>query len=273
MGIEIKHIFRFALLFFIIGCSNSTKYSRKSDDKTRAVAIPGAGELYYKSLFGETYLTEGGFLNNSKDYIETNLWTYTNLNRPLVLSGSYFHGMPQGEWSFLLKGGILISSQWNVYDNRVTPCRFSLPFQCEEQYKDSFTLKLKSINDSLGKIGIMVQIRDTTLNQEELASFTIKPDIELKSQGYRFTNNKREIENGTNKYFFYEYFLKDSNDNKSKVYYFFGNMPSKKHFVLFTFFHQGPREDLAQIICNLVATGMYVDNERFYNPYHTKKGE
>ncbi|HYH15654.1 MAG TPA: hypothetical protein VD794_10560, partial [Flavisolibacter sp.] len=226
---------------------------------------------YYKSLFGEKYLTQGGFLKHSKDYVETNLWTYTQLDRPLVLSGNYLNGIQNGEWNFILRDGTQMSSYWNVYNNRVTPCSFSIPFKYEELYVDSFTLKLRMMNDSLGKVGVMVQIRDTTLKDENLTKFGMRADSELYDQGYKFSSKKREINKDENKYFFYEYLLKDSVNKEAKAYYFFGNTPSKKHFVLFTLFHQGPREDLVQIICNLIATSLYIDDERFYNPYETSE--
>lgn len=260
------------LVLIIVGCNN-VSHNKINKNELDAVKSSMTSPIYYRSLSGEKYLAQGGFLKNSNNYKETNLWVYTNMDRPLVLSGHYLNGFQNGEWNFILGDGTQMSSQWDIYNNKVTPCSFSLPFKYEEMYIDSFSLNLKTMNDSLGKIGIMVQIRDTTLNEENLVGFTMKPDKELKDQGYTFTNNKREIEKDKNRYFFYEYFLRDSVNQEAEVYYFFGNTLSKKHFVLFTLFHQGPRVDLVKIICNLLATSLYVDNERFYNPYQTNKDE
>lgn len=260
-----------SLILLILGCHNVNQKKYSGNNEPKGIKMPGTGDIYYRSLFGERYLTQGGFLNKSKDYIETNLWMYTNLDRPLVLFGHYSKGMQKGEWNFILKDETQLSSQWNVYSNKLTPCTFSLPFDYEVLYVDSFTVKLRMMNKYLGKIGIMVQIRDTTLNEEGLTRFGMRLDSELKEQGYTFTNNKRELEKDKNKYFFNEYFLKDSANKEAKAYYFYGNTLSQKHFVLFTFYHQGPKEDVAQIICNLIATSLYVDSERFYNPYEEER--
>lgn len=259
-----------SLIVFISGCNNVSRTENSNKNEPQGLRVPGYGEIYYKSLFGEEYMTQGGFLNYSKNHIETNLWIYTSLDRPLVLSGHYLNGMQTGVWNFILKDGTLMSSQWDVYNNRLTPCTFSLPFKYEVLYVDSFSLKLRTMNDSLGKIGIMVQIRDTILKEDNLEEFGMRADTELHDQGYSFKKNKREIIKDSNRYFFNEYFLKDSAKKESKVYYLYGNTLSQNHFVLFTFFHQGPREDLVQIICNLIATSLYVDNKRFYNPYERR---
>lgn len=258
------------LFFFMVGCNSLSPIDSSNNNEPQGVKVSGSGEIYYTSLFGEKYLTQGGFLHDPKDHIETNLWIYTNLDKPLVLSGHYLNGMQTGIWNFILKNGTQISSQWDVYNNKVTPCSFSIPFKYEELHVDSFSLKLRTMNDSLGKIGIMVQIRDTTLKEENLAGFGMRADTGLREQGYTFTSNKREIKKDSNSYFFNEYFLKDSVNKKAKVYYFYGNTLSQKHFVLFTLFHQGPKEDFVKIICNLIATSLYIDNERFFDPYKNR---
>lgn len=260
-----------SLILLVSGCTNVRFKDHSNNNEPQGIREPRSGDIYYKSLFGEKYLTQGGFLNNSKDYIETNLWTYTSLDRPLVLYGHYLNGMQTGVWNFILKDGTQMSSQWNAYNNRVTPCSFSIPFKYEELYVDSFSLKLKTINDSMGKIGILIQIGDAILNKENLVKFGLRCDTELHEQGYSFKNSKREIKKDENRYQFYEYFLKDSSNKESKVYYFYGNTPTQKRFVLFTLFHQGPREDLVQIICSLIASSIYIDSERFFNPYENRK--
>lgn len=251
----------------VVGCTNSTHTYHSTKSEPLGVSAPGSADIYYNSLFGEKYLVQGGFLDRLKDSIETSLWTYTSLKSPFVFFGNYSHGLQKGNWNFIMSDGMQLSSQWDIYDNGVTPCAFSIPFQCETQYADSLSLKLRTMNDSLGKIGIMVQIRDTALDEEDLRRFGSKADKELNDQGFRFTNSKREISNGSNKYFFYEYSLRDSLERESKAFYFYGNVPSQKHFVLFTFYHQGHKVDLVQTFCSMMATSLYVDNERFYNPY------
>lgn len=259
------------LIILATGCTNAPQTTYSTNDEPLGVREPGSGDIYYNSLFGEKYLAQGGFLNYSNDSIETNLWTYTNLISPLVFFGYFSNGLPTGDWNFLMNNGMQLSSQWNVYDNGVTPCVFSIPFQYETQYVDSFSLKLRTINDSLGKIGIMVQIRDTTLNEKDIVRYGMRADVELQEQGYKLSSSKREIKNGENRYFFYEYSLKDSINKKSKAYYFYGNTPSQKQFVLFTLYHQGPKEDLVQIFCSIIATSLYVNNKRFYNPYNSNE--
>lgn len=259
------------LILLVAGCNNVSIRDHSSSNEPPGVIESGSGNLYFVSLFGEKYLTQGGFLKGSGDYIETNLWSYTSLSRLLVVEGHYLNGLQTGNWNFILNNGTVASSKWEVYNNGVTPCSFSIPLKYEELNVDSFSLKLRSITDTLGKIGIQVQIRDTFLNEEGSAKIGLRSDTELHEQGYTFTNKKREIEKDKNKYHFYEYFLKDSTNKESRVYYFFGNTPNKKHFVLFTLFHQGPREDLVQIICSLIAESLYINSERFYYPYEFSK--
>jgi hypothetical protein len=267
-----RHLFlAISIILLVTACTNTSRTYSNTKTEPLGVNMPGSGDIYYNSLFGEKYLVQGGFLNHSKDSIETNLWTYTRLKSPFVFFGNYSRGLQKGDWNFVMSDGTQLSSQWNVYDNGVTPCAFSLPFQYETQYIDSFSLKLRTMNDSLGKIGIMLQIRDTALNEEDLRKFGRRADSELHEQGFRFTNSNREIKKGNNYYFFYEYSLRDSLNRESKAYYFYGNVPSNKHFVLFTFCHLGPKEDLVQTICSMIATSLYVENERFYNPYNSVK--
>jgi hypothetical protein len=52
-----------------------------------------------------------------------------------------------------------------------------------------------------------------------------------------------------------------------KLYHTYGHLPSKKHFIEFTLYHDGPREDLVKIIYGIVIGSIYVDNERYFNPY------
>jgi hypothetical protein len=248
-----------AIVLLLSGC-NPGKETKFQKERT-------AGDIYYESLFGETYSVQGFFLNDQKLNTETKLWLYTNLNRPLVLYGNYSNGMPTGIWNFALSGGTLMSSHWDIYKNRMTSCSFSVPFKCIEARVDSFSFKLTTMNDSLGKVTIIVQISNNIEKEENLTKFGMQADNALHEKGYTFTSNKREIKKDEQRYFFTEHFLKDSLDNDGKVYYLYGNTQSQKHFVQFTLFHEGPKEDLVKIIYNLMATSLYVDNERFFNPY------
>jgi len=250
------------IVLFLTGCNgNSTTPEKKKI----------ADKVYYESLFGETYLAQGTFVNDEKDNIETKAWMYTNLDRPLILYGSYENGLPMGTWNFGLNDETVLSSQWDIYKNVVTSCSFSMPFKFQETQIDPFSFKLSTMNDSLGKITTIVQISNQAEKDENLNSFVLQSEKALYSKGYSFTNNKREIKRNGGNFYFTEYFLKDSAKKTSKVYYIYGNNISKKHFVEFTLFHEGPKEDLVKIIYNLMVTSLYIGNERFFNPYKSRK--
>lgn len=250
------------ILLFMIGCVNN--------DNTKLKKNPSEN-IYYESLFGETYLTQGVFFKDQKDSTETKSWLYTNLDRPLVLYGNYENGLPLGVWNFGLKDGTLMASQWDIYKNNITPCTFSIPFKCEQTQVDSSSFKLTTMNDSLGKITIVVHISNHIEKEENLEEYVLQSEAALKEAGYTFKSKKREIKKNENRYFFTEYSLKDSADRRKKVFYLYGNTPSQKHFVEFTLYHEGQKEDLVKIIYNLMATSLYIDNERFFNPYKNNR--
>lgn len=221
----------------------------------------------YKNVFGEAYYATGHFLNNNADSIETNLWFISNLTTPMVLYGNYSDGLPIGDWKFGIKEGSLLSSQWSQYRNGTTKCSFSLPFQFNETLVDSNYFRLRTMNDSLVKISIIVGVSDTSMKNENLAEFGPNSENGLRAKGYSFRGNRREIIKGRARYFFTEYFMKDSANKDVKLFHLYGYAPSKSHFVEFMLFHEGPKDDLVKAIYNLIVTSVYIGNERFFNPY------
>ncbi|MBN9385041.1 MAG: hypothetical protein J0H74_30075 [Chitinophagaceae bacterium] len=123
------------------------------------------------------------------------------------------------------------------------------------------------MNDSLGKISIIVGVRDSASPGESLIVFGRYADNELRKKGYSLKSNRQEISKAGTNYLFTEYFMKDSANKDVKLYNLFGHTPSSHHFVEFGLFHDGPRDDLAKIIFNLIVTSVYIENERFFNPY------
>jgi len=127
--------------------------------------------------------------------------------------------------------------------------------------------RLRTMNDSLGKISIIVGVRDSTSPGESLIEFGQDVDNELRKKGYPLKSNRHQIIKSEIGYFFTEYFMKDSANKDVKLYNLYGYTPSKRHFVEFTLFHDGPKDDKVKVIFNLIATSAYIDNERFFNPY------
>jgi hypothetical protein len=249
----------FAVMNVLIGCNQQHK---KATQEAKSSDIH-----YFKDFFGEKYLAMGSFSSISNDSIENKLWYYTNLDRPLVVYGTFFNGMPAEDWKFVLNDGTLMSSKWTTYSNGLTSCAFSVPFSFEETIVDSNYFKLATMNDSLGKVSIIVGVRDIFMKEEDLAKFGPHSEIGLTQQGYTFRSNRREIKKGVARYFFTEYFMKDSVNKDVKLYNVYGYCPSKRHFIEFALFHNGPKEDLVKIIFNLIVSSLYVENERFFNPY------
>ena len=246
-------------MILIVGCH---------EQNAKPVQIEWTADAHhYQSIFGEEYYATGIFLSNQQDSIESRLWYYTSLARPKVIYGYFTDGLLTGDWSFVLGDGRMTTSKWSSYHNCLTACAFSLPFVVEENTVDSIYFKLRTQNDSLGKISIIVGVRKPFMKDENLAKFGPDAEIGLTQQGYTFTSTRKEIKKGGVRYFFTEYFMKDSSNRDVKLYNLYGNSPSGKHFVEFTLFHSGPKEDLVKIIFNLMVTNLYVGSERFYNPY------
>ncbi|HEX9502727.1 MAG TPA: hypothetical protein VF974_00175 [Patescibacteria group bacterium] len=257
---KIEYLFLFiAVTNFLTSCNGQTKgIDQKRKDEN--------GHLY-KNVFGEEYYATGRFLNSSGDSIETKLWFISNLTNPLVVYGNYADGLPTGDWKFGFKDGTLLSSQWAQYKNGVTKCSFSLPFQYNETVIDSNYFRLRTMNDSLGKISIIVGVSDTIIKNEELAQYGVNSENGIRRQGFSFKGDTREIVKGRNRYFFTEYFMKDSTNKDVKLFHLYGYTPLHDHFVDFVLFHDGPKDDLVKIMYNLIVTSLYIGNERFFNPH------
>jgi hypothetical protein len=89
----------------------------------------------------------------------------------------------------------------------------------------------------------------------------------LVQQGFKFTPKRVDIKNSKASYVFTEFSNTDEQGKKSKLYHFYGNLPSGNHFVEVSFFHQGPKEEFVRLIFTLVVNNLYIGDERFYNPY------
>jgi hypothetical protein len=224
-------------------------------------------EHVYQSIYGEEYMALGEFKSENKDSIEEKHWHYTNESYPLVVFGDYTNGLQSGEWKFALSTGQVLSSTWNLYNNETLRCKFSLPFSCADTLGNKYLLKLATTNDSLGKISILVGASDTSIKDQDLRKYGIESESALREQGFTFTRNSKEIYRDKARYVFTEYFMKDSKGEDVKLYNVYGYTPSHKNFVQFGLFHNGPHDDLVKIIYNLMVESLYIDNERFLNPY------
>lgn len=251
----------FLILFIVITFASDCKGRKKEQQETKI-----EGDVF-KDVFGDIYRGLGDYWSKSKDSVENGLWSYTNLNRPLAIYGNYYAGIPTGDWNFVFDNGSLLTSKWTVYRNKGSKCEFSLPFAYQEEIDNPSVFKLTTINDSLGKVTILVSVSDTVIKEQDLEKFGKDTEIFILEQGYKFTSNVKGININNSKYFFTEYFMKDSVNRDCKLYRLYGYPPSKKYFVDFAVFHLGPKEDVVKIIYNLMATSFYVDNERFYNPH------
>ena len=249
----------FALAIYCIGCGLRNNKVEVETNDAREV---------YENIFGERYLVaNGSFLDQKKDRVETGLWQYTSLERTFVFFGNYTNGLPTGEWTFLLSDGVGLTSQWDVYSNKLGIFSFSVPFALLDSTVDATMFKLTTLNDSLGKVTIIVNVDDKLLTKEERGKFDSESEIGIREQGYTFEGRKRQIKKRDNEYFFDEYLLKDSLNKPAKLYRLYGNDPQKKYFVEFTLFHAGPKVDLVKAIYSLMATSLYIGKGRFLNPY------
>jgi hypothetical protein len=255
----------FHACLFLTNCNNSgeTKITRK---------VKAHEEFFtkgsnYKDLFGKSWFGVGGYLTRTADSVENGMWQFIKEGKPQVLVGAYDKGLPVNDWIFSLAEGWQTKSNWNIYDNKVTSVRFSLPFSCEETKVDSSIFKLKTVNDSLGRISIIYGVYKKLVEDDKRAQYDSDFESWLANLGFRFTREKREIRNIGSTYYFNEFTMKDSANNNVKCYQISGNLPSKKAFVEVSFFHMGPREELVKVIFNMIVNHMYIGDERFYNPY------
>lgn len=256
---SLKPLFLFIEIVLIVSCNNPVNKSGQN----------GAVETVhnFQGVFGESFLASGTFLKQQgEDSMENGHWLFTNLNKPFVMYGDYSNGLPVGNWSFGFRDSSLISSKWTMFKNEITKCSFSLPFPVKETFIDSSFFKLSNENDSLGKISIIVGITNVKLIGAALANFGPTSEKGLLEQGYTFTKVPLEVQNRQAKYYFTEYFLKDSTNRAMKLYHIYGYGPSNQ-LVEFSLAHDGPREDWVKSIFNLMVANVYVNGRRFYNPY------
>src|SRR5689334_1882630 len=99
--------------------------------------------------------------------------------------------------------------------------------------------------------------------------FTWPNDLRFRQlqQGFAITQKKQNNKKSNSDYFFTEFFMKDSLGKNAKFYRLYGNLPSKHRFVELSLFHNGPEDELVKIIFDLIANNLYLNEERFYNPY------
>ena len=199
-----------------------------------------------KNIYGEEYLALGAFASDDKDSVEEKNWHYTNESHPLVLFGEYTDGIQSGEWKFVLNTGQIFSSTWRIYSNKALRCTFSVPFSCSDTIANKYLLKLATTTDSLGKISILVGVSDTAIKDQDLGRYGIESESGLREQGFSFNRNSKDIYRDKARYIFTEYFMKDSKGKDVKLYNVYGYTPSRKNFVQFGLFHNGPHEDLVK---------------------------
>lgn len=247
--------------FICLICATSCVEKAQKEDSS------ASGTHLYATPSGEKFYSTGDFTGNRKDSVEEGLWHYTRLNNPMVLFGQYSNGSIVGEWKFVLDDGVVYSSNWSPYINNKLKLSFSLPFTFQETILDSSYFRLSTLNDSLGKVSIIVGARGEVINSDELNEFGAQAEVDLIEKGYTFTSKKKRIKISGSDYFFAEYFMKDTMGKDVKLYNIYGYSPSKRHFIEFTLFHDGPKGDLVKIIFNFLVTSLYINDERFYNPY------
>jgi hypothetical protein len=250
--------------FFLTNCGSKGKKITRTSKVYNAISSDNSA---YKDPFGSTWLGLGCFLKNKADSVETGMWEFIKEGNPQVITGDFDNGLPVNEWISLLAEGWLTKSSWSIYDNKAISVRFSLPFAYEETKVTSSIFKVKTVNDSLGRISIIYGVYKKLVEDDKRAQYDSDFESWLANLGFRFTREKREIRNAGSTYYFNEFTMKDSANNNVKCYQISGNLPSKKAFVEVSFFHMGPREELVKVIFNMIVNHMYIGDERFYNPY------
>ena len=260
-----KNILLFFLANFIVILSLITGCDVSDKNEKKASTQPNGHR--YKNVFGEKLYATGFYEGNSKDSIETKLWFITNLDSSMFMSGQYENGLAKDEWKFGFKDDVVLTTQWLNYRNETTRCSFSLPFQFKETFIDSNHFRLRIMNDSLGNISIITGVSDTTNENQDLMNFKLNSEVGLRAKGYSLTDTTTEFVKAGAKYFFTEYSMKDSLKKEVKLYHLYGNTPSKRHFVEFILFHDGPKDEIVKIIYNIISTSIYIDGERFFNPH------
>lgn len=264
-----KYLVFISGIIFIISCFFLLECEVRINKKANSGNHQGfsSGDSKYRNVFGDTLLALGGFIKNARDSVETGLWEYIKQDTPLVLFGNFSEGLPVKEWQFVLDDGRRFASNWNIYNNNFAACRFSIPFDYEETKVDSTCFQLKTMNDSLGKISIVINVGKAISGNDKLVQFGIGTETGLVQQGFTYTKKVYEIRNSKATYFFTEFFMKRTGNKAIKYYNIYGNLPSKSRFVEFSLYHEGPKEELVKLIFDLMANHLYINNERFYNPY------
>lgn len=256
---------RILINLFVITVFMSACDGRRSEKQVYS-KVDG-NRRYYNDIFGKKYYVMGRYIHDSEDSVETNLWFFSGIDTSMVIYGKYTNGFLLGEWRFGFDDGTFLSSQWMKYENYSKKCALSLPFQYDETNLDSSYFRLKTMNDSLGKISIIVGVSDTVVESSGLPAVGKNTESALRERGYSIQGEGKKIVKAGNVYFFGEYFMKDPDSRDCKLYYLYGYTPSKSHFVEILFFHDGPKEEVVKIIYNLLAMSIYINGERFFNPY------
>ncbi len=164
----------FVLIFtycLLLSCNGYRTANKKKGDRN--------ADRVCESIYGEEYLTLGNIRPNKKDSLEEGLWQLTNKSNPLVLFGNYTNGILCGEWKFVLENNQMFSSTWSAYSNDAIRCKFSLPFPCNDTLVNKHLLKLSTINDSLGRVSIIVGISDTSIKDHFPAQWDPKLGIHV----------------------------------------------------------------------------------------------
>lgn len=249
------------VLALIASCNSTVREESESSSRI------SADDRIFTSFFGERFLYEGNFSQLAADSLEAGLWHFTRLDSPIVLYGDFNNGLPVGKWAFVLPNNYVLSSTWQVFQHVGTKVSFSLPFSYALSEIDSTHFNLKSFNDSLGKLSIVVGLSSAHSSDSIFRKYEQQSDNELLNQGLVQRGKTMRIKNVQGEYNFREYFDRDTTRTSRHLYNFYGNVPNSKVFFDFVFFHEGPNADVVKIIFQMVVNSLYVGGERFFNPY------
>lgn len=248
------------ILFLLIGCKDRLNRDASNFKNPKDVHN-------YTTVLSEKFISNGIFSKGGVDSIESGTWFYSKLSDTLAIYGEYIEGLPIKDWTFAFKGGYMLKSKWDAYYNDDKQTRLSLPFKFKEVVLDSNYFRLSTLNDSLGKVSIIIGVKNSTEYDFKIDSFGIESESELIQRGFSFTPIRKEIRFGSNTYFSSEYNLIDSTGIRSKLYNVYGLLPSTEKFVDFSIFHDGAKDEVVRIIFNLIVSHLYIEGTRFVNPY------
>jgi hypothetical protein len=249
-------------IVILVGCRDLSDHSAQTKNSGGATTIHS-----YKTVSGRKYSATGLFVSGNRDSVEIGNWLYSNLDTPLAFFGKFETGVLSNEWKFFFTNGTGFVTQWTVVRIDRLKCLLSLPFSVVQTNIDSSYTKLTAYNDSLGKVSIIIGVKEIDVHQIDLLNFGPDHENGILAQGYTILKRQRNVDYRAGGYYYTEYNLQDTAARFDKLFNTYAFIPSKKFFVEITLFHDGNNDYLVQLIYDLIVSGLYIDNERFYNPY------